>query len=281
MSVAGVFRSDLSGAYSLGQGVSHQAVFDRSLGLRREGGSWAHAQNPSGGTPESIGVRTQSALPLYRYDIMRHVLDLAILGLLSDGPLHGYEIRRRLRAQLGLIANVSFGSLYPALARLEKAGDVAVIEGQELPLAVPATGSLSGQRAQLRSKRLVGTRGRRSKKIYQLTDKGRTTFESLLNAAPANDDQRTFGLRWSFARFLAPNARLALLERRRAQLVQGLSDGVPSDELDPYAKSVVDHAAQGVERDIAWLDELIAIERAQQSSTTNPPGSPAAEVSPG
>ena len=46
------------------------------------------------------------------------MLDLAILGLLQAGEFHGYEIRKRLRDELGLFANISFGSLYPALSRL-------------------------------------------------------------------------------------------------------------------------------------------------------------------
>jgi DNA-binding PadR family transcriptional regulator len=229
-----------------------------------------------------VAVLSHFAHSLYRSDIIIHVLDLAILGMLGDGPLHGYEIRRRLRAQLGLIANVSFGSLYPALARLEQAGDVVVVEGEELSTSLPATGSLSGERAAQRGKRLVGPRGRRSKKIYQLTEQGRTSFQGLLNQPSASDDQRSFGLRWSFARHLAPTARLALLERRRAQLVQGLSEGEAEGNLDDYAKSVVAHAAAGVQRDIAWLDELIAAERAglsqvQGSSTSPTPGQPAVE----
>ena len=198
------------------------------------------------------------------------MLDLAILGLLNDGPLHGYEIRRRLRAQLGLVANVSFGSLYPALARLEKAGDLIVVEGSDLEESLPSTGSLSGERAANRAKRIVGTRGRRSKKIYQLTDGGQATFQSLLNAPPTTDDQRSFGLRWSFARHLAPHARLALLERRRAQLVQGLGDDSTDPGLDEYAQSVVRHAADGVVHDIAWLDELIAVERTKSQEPSTP-----------
>jgi len=56
------------------------------------------------------------------------VLELAILGLLEDQELHGYEIRKRLRDELGLFSNISFGSLYPALSRLERAGAVQAIE---------------------------------------------------------------------------------------------------------------------------------------------------------
>ena len=54
------------------------------------------------------------------------MLDLAILGLLFEQEMHGYEIRRRLRDELGLFANISFGSLYPALSRLERGGSVTV-----------------------------------------------------------------------------------------------------------------------------------------------------------
>jgi DNA-binding PadR family transcriptional regulator len=56
------------------------------------------------------------------------MLELAILGLLEDQELHGYEIRKRLRDELGLFSNISFGSLYPALSRLERAGAVEATE---------------------------------------------------------------------------------------------------------------------------------------------------------
>ena len=83
------------------------------------------------------------------------VLELAILGLLEDQQMHGYEIRRRLRDELGVFSNVSFGSLYPALSRLERSGAVEAAEDPEAThrMSVPMTGSLSGERAALRSLR--------------------------------------------------------------------------------------------------------------------------------
>ena len=54
---------------------------------------------------------------IYRTDTIFCVLDIAILGLLMDRDHHGYEIRTQLRERLGVWANVSFGSIYPALAR--------------------------------------------------------------------------------------------------------------------------------------------------------------------
>src|SRR6185437_5068584 len=162
---------------------------------------------------------------LYRTDIVTAMLDLAILGLLEEQELHGYEIRRQLREGLGLLANVSYGSLYPALARLEAGGAVEAVEPDGAPgaaTAVPPTGSLSGEWAVLRARRRAGSRGRRSRKVYRITDRGRVLFAELLAEGGAPDDARSFGLRLAFARHLAPPSRMALLERRRAQLVQRL-----------------------------------------------------------
>jgi len=195
------------------------------------------------------------------------MLDLAVLGLLEERDLHGYEIRRQLREQLGLVANVSFGSIYPALARLEKAGAVVATEGaasrSDSGRVAPPTGSLSGEFAVLRSKRHAGTHSRRARKVYRITDAGRRLFAELLAGGGPADDARSFSLRLAFARHLAPQARISLLERRRAHLVQRLGEAESARaDLDPYARSVVQHTADSVASDISWLDRLIATERA-------------------
>jgi DNA-binding PadR family transcriptional regulator len=199
-------------------------------------------------------------------------LDLAILGILHDQELHGYEIRRRLRDELGLFANISFGSLYPALARLEGAAAVAVTESGGTPTApLPSTGSLGGERAGLRVRRSGSTRGtKRSRKVYRITDQGRLLFEQLLDADDpgGGDDARTFGLRLAFARYLAPQARLALLERRRAQLTRRLAADrtrAAAERLDDYSRSLAEHSTETTEHDIAWLDRLIELERQKQA----------------
>jgi transcriptional regulator of acetoin/glycerol metabolism len=55
------------------------------------------------------------------------MLELPILGLLQEEPLHGYELKKRLDETLGLWG-VSFGTLYPALRRLERQGAIEAIE---------------------------------------------------------------------------------------------------------------------------------------------------------
>ena len=73
------------------------------------------------------------------------MLELAILGLLKEQELHGYELKKRLVDTLGFVSGVSFGSLYPALSRLESAGAVKAVESRgPAPAPVPHTCSLSG-----------------------------------------------------------------------------------------------------------------------------------------
>jgi|ERR1039458_833548 DNA-binding PadR family transcriptional regulator len=199
------------------------------------------------------------------------MLDLALLGLLEEGPLHGYELRKRLRTQFGLLANVSFGSIYPALARLETNGAVETVEGGSPTPLAPPTGSLSGEWAAMRARRRAGTRGRRSRKVYRITPTGREFFLTRLSDS-TTDDARSFSLRLAFARHMEPEARLALLERRRAQLVQHLTEAPTAGhhELDTYARSVAEHTAEGVEQDIDWLDRLIEAERSTADAAAAP-----------
>ncbi|GAA4585414.1 hypothetical protein GCM10023107_00660 [Actinoplanes octamycinicus] len=50
------------------------------------------------------------------------MLALAILGFLHDEPLHGYQLKERIKALTGHVRAVSDGALYPAINRLEAAG---------------------------------------------------------------------------------------------------------------------------------------------------------------
>lgn len=205
------------------------------------------------------------------------MLELAILGLLGDQELHGYEIRRRLCDELGFMSNVSFGSLYPALSRLERSGAVIAVEetGRPAQARVPMTGSLSGEMAALRGRRPASVRGRRGRKVYRITDDGRRQFAELLDndRGATTDDARSFGLRLAFARYLPPHARLRLLERRRTQLSQRLAEArsaakAAEERLDPYARSVLEHTADSTERDISWLERLIDAERGQDATVS-------------
>ena len=248
------------------------------------------------------------------------MLELAILGVLKEQDLHGYELKKRLTESLGAFSSVSFGSLYPALARLEAAGAVRVLDGDPAdpaPPPIPMTGSLGGELAAFRLRaagRLAGLRsdradrsdrdrperadrdrperaererpererperdrpgaagGRRgrTRKVYGITERGEQLFEELLATDDsAGDDERAFTLKLAFARHLPPAARLGLLERRRAHLVERLArarraTGSGRARLDTYTRSLLEHGAETTEHDISWLDRLIAAERRQE-----------------
>ena len=204
------------------------------------------------------------------------MLELAILGLLKESDLHGYELKKRLAETLGVFSSVSFGSLYPALARLEAAGAVKAVEANPGPAGppVPMTGSLGAELAAFRSRR-PATRNGRARKVYGITPVGHELFEELLATdSSSNDDDRLFNLKLAFARYLPPDARLGLLERRRATLVERLARARASvrsgrERIDAYTRSLVEHGTENTERDISWLDRLIAAERQETKKETD------------
>jgi DNA-binding PadR family transcriptional regulator len=201
--------------------------------------------------------------------MLYRVLDIAILGLLMDRDHHGYEIRTQLRDRLGVWANVSFGSIYPALARLERHGFVEAVAPVAPRSAALSTGSLSGERASLRSLRATTGLGRRGRKVYRITDRGRQEFVTLLADPATLDDSKNFSLRMALAKYLTPSLRVRLLERRRTDLVERLDEvraGAHNQELDKYARGVMEHAAEGVELDLTWVDNLLSKERSQTQS---------------
>lgn len=174
------------------------------------------------------------------------MLELAVLGLLKEQPLHGYALRKLLTQRLGAFWRVSFGSLYPTLRKLERAGAVERVRDD------------GG--------------GRRRRQVYRITSQGEQQFLSLLEAGDSGGwEEEKFPLRLAFFRYLRPETRIRLLERRRAELVQRLGDSRASLErayaegTDGYVVALIRHGVERTEADVAWLDHLIAAERALAS----------------
>lgn len=196
------------------------------------------------------------------------MIDTAILGLLKDQDLHGYELRKRLDEMPGSRATVSFGSLYPALGRLEKAGHVKAVTSETTPTpAVPMSGSLTGELAAFRALRRrgaaeTGKRGGRGKKVYGLTDEGDRRLRELL-VDPNVGDDRDFQLRVAFCHHLTTDQRLDLFRHRRAELARRQEQARQAGSggrLTTYLRSLLEHDTKAVTADLAWLDGLIAAE---------------------
>jgi DNA-binding PadR family transcriptional regulator len=184
------------------------------------------------------------------------VIELAILGVLKESELHGYELKKRLREVLGPLSSVSFGSLYPALARLEASGAVKAVEAADVASmpSIPMTGSFTGEAAAFRARRKA-SRGPRGKKVYGITEAGDARLCELI--ADPTDDDRAFNVKLAFCRFCDAPTRRSLLQRRRDALVEQLAERRPSKVADRYLRALVEHDTESIERDIAWLDRLI------------------------
>ena len=118
------------------------------------------------------------------------MLELAILGLLLESPMHGYELRKRLTGLLGAFRAFSYGSLYPALRRMQADGVIA-------ENAAP-----------------TGTPVRRARRVYGLTDAGRQRFSELVaDTGPHNYTDDGFGVHLAFFNRTPAEARMRILGR--------------------------------------------------------------------
>lgn len=183
-------------------------------------------------------------------------LELAVLGLLHESPLHGYELRKRLNLLLGWGRLLSYGSLYPALKRLLRAGWIT-----EVTTVAPAL-------------------SRRQRIVYQITEAGTAFFASeITDAGPSAWEDENFNMRFAFFSRTDAGVRLRILEGRRTRLQERLDRvreprerGVAHrDSQDRYVTELQRHSIESVEREVRWLTDLIEAERGNTSG--NPSGS--------
>ncbi len=180
----------------------------------------------------------------------RDVLDFAVLGLLHDAPLHGYELRKQLAGVLGPFRALSYGTLYPCLRQLLDRGWVAEQAGD------PAA-------------------GRRARIVYELTAAGKEHFDALVaDGGPTSWDDDSFGVRFAFFARTEATVRLRILEGRRGRLEErldtiGASLARGRERADAYTLELQRHGLESVQREVRWLTELIDTER-----STDTPAAP-------
>ncbi|WP_448626272.1 PadR family transcriptional regulator [Geodermatophilus sp. URMC 64] len=199
------------------------------------------------------------------------MLEFAILGLLQQSPMHGYELRKELAQLLGGLRSISFGSLYPALKRLHAAGYITTAEPDRKALLPADAPPLTG---------------RRGKVVYTITAEGKERFHELASESgpEAYDDSGLFGVRLAFFRHTAADARLRILEGRRRTVEQqreGLRSSLARtrERLDRYTLELQQHGLDSVDREVRWLSELIDAERrtARQDRPPDPSVKPPAD----
>jgi DNA-binding PadR family transcriptional regulator len=174
------------------------------------------------------------------------VLEFAILGLLHEAPMHGYELRKRLCDMLGTLRTFSYGSLYPTLRRLLKAGLIV----EETPAVVRTWG--------------------RAKRVYKLTAEGKERFADMLaDAGPQAYDDDGFGVHVAFFYRTPAEIRMRILEGRRRRVEErreGLRASMAraGEQIDRYTRELHRLGMEHSEREVRWLNELIASEQREQ-----------------
>ena len=170
-------------------------------------------------------------------------LEFALLGLLSQGPLHGYELRKRMTTMYGPFRALSFSVLYPQLRKL--------MEADLIEKSFTDEGGLS----------------RRSRIVYDLTEKGREKFSQLMqSASPDTFEDEGFEVRFAFFGPTPRNNRVRILEGRHRRLVDKAEVSrrdlakIP-EGIDTYLIEWRRHSLESAEREIIWLEKMIKIER--------------------
>ncbi len=174
------------------------------------------------------------------------LLEFAILGLLHDGPLHGYELRKRLGSALGIFRALSYGSLYPALRSIVDSGWINE-RSDDADHDAPTS--------------------KRTRITYQLTAAGKEHFQGLVAAAgPETWDDDDFDVRFAFFSRTEAQVRLRILEGRRSRLEERLAmvreaSLARRERMDSYTLALQKHGEERAEREVRWLEELISAER--------------------
>jgi DNA-binding PadR family transcriptional regulator len=179
------------------------------------------------------------------------MLEVAVLGLLNESPMHGYELRKRLATLLGTFRAFSYGSLYPTLRRLTEAGWLT---------EEPALDEPDGRDGR-------PPRSRRGKRVYRLTAEGKEHLAELLaEVGPDAFDEEGFGARLAFFSQTRSDIRLQILEGRRRRVQEqreGLSSALTrtGERVDRYTRQLHEHGLESVDREVRWLSELIEDEQ--------------------
>lgn len=171
------------------------------------------------------------------------LLEFAVLGLLHESPMHGYELRKRLNTALGAFRALSYGSLYPCLRDLLTRG--WLFETDE-----------GGQ----------GT-SKRARIVYELTAEGKERFQAMAESAgPSSWDDESFDVHFAFFARTKSDVRLRILEGRRSRLEERLANirdasARNRERMDAYTAALQRHGEESAEREVRWLEELIRAER--------------------
>ncbi|MDD5466673.1 MAG: PadR family transcriptional regulator [Anaerolineales bacterium] len=159
------------------------------------------------------------------------MIELPVLGLLKEGPLHGYALKRRLESIVGYFGVVSYGSLYPMLHKMETHGHV---------------------------RKVAEERSGKERITYQITLVGEERFLGLMRSSDL-----PLTLKMLFFQSLPAEDREWLLVQQRDEWVRKLEERrrdrarMANQPDERYRTALLDRSIRHLERDVAWIQNLI------------------------
>ncbi|MGB8699585.1 MAG: PadR family transcriptional regulator [Thermosynechococcaceae cyanobacterium] len=166
------------------------------------------------------------------------MLEIAILGLLIEQPLHGYRLKIELEKLMGGCISVNYGAIYPLLRRWQDRGAIAVFT------------ELEGK----------GASGRR---VYSLTAEGRDLWKQMMLEHPQEswvNARSRFMIKFCFLSYLTPAERLKLLNHRLMSCVLRLeNEEMVALPVDVYRTTAKQFFKAILAQEIEWLREQMAL----------------------
>ncbi|WP_169834476.1 PadR family transcriptional regulator [Paenibacillus donghaensis] len=168
------------------------------------------------------------------------MLENIILGMLMEGTMSGYDLKKTIDSSVGIFYKASFGSLYPALKRLAEKELVSLNE----------------------------TDDSKNKKLYTLLPSGREAFLTWLSG-PLQAARNEQLIRIFFFDYLDEEPRQRLLEEylfkleheiRTLEVVKGIVTGELAEIEHPenyyYRVSVLAYGLSHVQMEKQWLTDI-------------------------
>lgn len=166
---------------------------------------------------------------------------LVLLGLLRQGPLHGYELKHIIETRMGDWTDIAFGSIYFALGKLREEGLVAEV-GEEREGRRPA------------------------KTVYAVTEAGKAEFGRLLRAVFAGVERQyyEFDTALAFIDDLAADeaesflrGRIEALAAAERSLRLHEKEQMKNPETPPQAAWIFSHSLAHLRAELAWSKTVL------------------------
>lgn len=165
---------------------------------------------------------------------------LAILDLLQDHPMYGYELKSAIETNMSDWTSIAFGSIYFALNKLSEEGLIEKVATEQ-----------EGNRP--------------SRTIYEITAAGKSEFMKLLREQwqQAEREYYAFDIALFFQEYLSSSEIVVLLENKIRHLENILNTienrrkaSVAPPENTAFAANIVEHSLVHLKAELDWLRSL-------------------------